>query len=67
MRRLGCVIVDHDVGILGVDIDFGISGIGSGAGRFGGCVAEFCNCFGMKQRICSDVAVFKQMISMVYF
>ena len=36
MRRLGCVIVDHDVGILGVDIDFGIRGIGSGAGRFGG-------------------------------
>lgn len=38
MRRLGCVIIDHDVGILGVDINFGIRGIGSGAGRFGGSI-----------------------------
>ncbi len=36
MRRWGYIIVDHDVGVLGVDIDFGIRGIGSGTGRFGG-------------------------------
>lgn len=39
MRCLGCVIVDHDVGILGVDIDFGIRGIGNGASRFDGRIA----------------------------
>ena len=38
MRHWGCIIIDHDVGILGVDINFGISGIGSGAGRFGGSI-----------------------------
>ena len=38
MRWLGCVIVDHDVGILGVDIDFGIRGIASSASGFGGSI-----------------------------
>ena len=38
MRCWGYIIVNHDVGVLGIDIDFGIRGIGSGAGRFGGSI-----------------------------
>ena len=38
MRCWGYIIVDHDVGVLDVDINFGIRGIGSGAGRFGGSI-----------------------------
>ena len=36
MRHWGCIIINHDVGVLGVDIGFGIRGIGSGASGFGG-------------------------------